>query len=86
MAIRIIRINEAAKRAGLGRSTIWKKIKSGEFPSPIRLTARTVGFDEAELDAFLESRKAEPYQPTDMRQQVEAKAARRAASRQGEAA
>jgi prophage regulatory protein len=86
VAMRVIRFNEAAKRAGLGRSTVWAKVKKGEFPKPIRLTARTVGFDEAELDAFLESRKAEPYQPADMRQQVEAKAARRAASRQGEAA
>lgn len=81
MAKRIVRFNEVKERTGLSGSTIWAKIKTGEFPQPIRLTERTIGFDEAELEAFIERRKATPYSPTDMRRQVEGRAAKRAASR-----
>ena len=81
MAKRVVRLKEAKNITGLSDSTIWNKIKSGEFPQPIRLTERTIGFDEAELEAFIERRKATPYQPADMRRQVEGRAAKRAASR-----
>ncbi len=87
MAKRIVRFNEVKERTGLSGSTIWAKIKTGEFPQPIRLTERTIGFEESEIEAFIERRRATPYQPATMRRQVEGRAAKRAASRaQGEAA
>lgn len=81
MAKCIVRMREAVNITGLSQSTIWAKIKAKEFPQPIRLTERSIGFDADELDAFIERRRAEPYRPSDMRQQVEAKAASRSARR-----
>lgn len=81
MVKRILRFAEVKSRTGLSGSTIWTRIKAGDFPQPIRLTERTIGFDEAELEAFIERRRGTPYQPADMRRQVEGRAAQRAASR-----
>src|SRR5687768_4916020 len=37
-AQRILRQAEVIKRVGLARSTIWKMVKEGQFPSPRRLS------------------------------------------------
>ncbi|KWW37659.1 helix-turn-helix transcriptional regulator [Cupriavidus metallidurans] len=39
------------------RRTIQRMIKRGEFVAPVRMAPRRVGFIEAEVDAWIESRK-----------------------------
>ena len=46
-------------RTGLSRSTIYLMMAQGAFPKPIPLGARAVGWVESEIDAWLESRKAQ---------------------------
>ncbi len=46
-------------RTGLSRSTIYLMMAKGSFPRPIPLGARAVGWVETEIDAWLESRKAQ---------------------------
>lgn len=53
---KIIRRNEVRDRTGLPLSTMYLKIKVGEFPKPIQLTARNVGWLESEIEAWLASR------------------------------
>lgn len=55
----ILRLPKVKERTGLSRSTIYLKISRGEFPKPISLGARAVGFIEAEIEAWLESRIAQ---------------------------
>ena len=43
----------------LDKSTIWRKIKEGDFPKPIRLGANSVAWDLAEVEAWLKSRKGD---------------------------
>jgi prophage regulatory protein len=48
---------------GLSRSTIYLRVSKNEFPSPISLGARAVGWIESEIEAWLsaqveKSRKA----------------------------
>jgi prophage regulatory protein len=43
-------------KTGLGRSTIYVLISRGEFPKPISLGARAVGFLEHEIDAWVSAR------------------------------
>lgn len=43
---------------GLSRSTLYQMIAEGRFPAPVRLGSRAVGWREADLKAWLESREA----------------------------
>jgi prophage regulatory protein len=49
----IIRRSQVEARTGLGRSTIYQRVKSGSFPAPISLGAKAVGWVESEVDAWL---------------------------------
>jgi prophage regulatory protein len=58
-ALAILRRKQVEARTGLKRSTIYAKVAAGEFPAPIRLGARAVGWLEAEIQQWLTSRVAE---------------------------
>lgn len=52
---RIIRLPEALHRTGFSRSAWYRKLETdANFPKPIKLGARSVGYLEAEIDAFIE--------------------------------
>jgi prophage regulatory protein len=52
---RLIRLPEVKARVGLSRSTIYARIKSNEFPAPVRLgsNARSVAWLESSIDDFI---------------------------------
>lgn len=52
----IIRLPDVKLRTGLGRSTIYAMIAAGEFPAQVVLSKRSIGFVEAEIDAWLSQR------------------------------
>ena len=52
----IWRLPEVMARTGLGRSTIYDKIKKGEFPPPINLGLRAVGWIAGEVIDWIQSR------------------------------
>ena len=54
MANRILRLPHVEEATGLSGSTIYRKIKYGEFPRPIPLGARAVGWLESDVQAFLQ--------------------------------
>jgi prophage regulatory protein len=49
----ILRRKQVEARTGLSRSTIYNRIKSGSFPTPVSLGTRAVGWIESEIDAWL---------------------------------
>ena len=49
----ILRLPAVMARTGLSRSTIYNRISRGGFPTPISLGGRSVGWVEAEVDAWL---------------------------------
>ncbi len=51
--IRIMRRKHVEHRTGLPRSTIYSKMSSGEFPKPVDLGQRAVGWIESEVDDWL---------------------------------
>lgn len=57
MKNKIVRINEVAKKLGLSRATIWRRIKDDEtFPQPVRLgfsQRSAVGLLETEVNCWL---------------------------------
>lgn len=56
MATTILRLPETIKRTGKSRSSIYLDIKSGSFPKPIKLGARSIGFVEQEIDEWIEKK------------------------------
>lgn len=57
MTERILRRPEVETRTGLSRSTIYDWMKREEFPKPVKLGARLVGWMESDVAAWLENRK-----------------------------
>ena len=57
---RLLRLPDVRRQVGLGRTAIYQRVKSGEFPAPISLsnTGRAVAWDSLAIDAWIESRIA----------------------------
>ncbi len=56
MVQQIIRRSELEKVTGLPRSTIYSKIAKGEFPKPIKLSERAVGWLEQDIADWQKAR------------------------------
>ncbi len=52
----ILRLPEVKASTGLSRSTIYLRVSQGRFPKPVSLGARAVGWLEAEIQQWLQSR------------------------------
>lgn len=55
--LRFIRFNAVRERTGLSRSTIWRLERRGVFPKHRRLSLNAVGWLEAEVDEWVQSRE-----------------------------
>lgn len=53
---RIIRLKAVKARCGLSRSTLYNRIAAGEFPRPVALGPRAVGWLESEINAWIAAR------------------------------
>jgi prophage regulatory protein len=53
---KIIRLQAVKARCGLSRSTLYNRMAAGEFPSPVALGARAVGWVESEVNAWIADR------------------------------
>ncbi len=51
--ITILRRQQVEARTGFPRSTLYAKIKAKEFPAPVALGARSVGWLESEVEAWI---------------------------------
>lgn|GEM_PF-2080620 len=54
MTDRIVRLPECIKLSGLGKTSIYKKMAAGTFPSKRKLTAYAVGWRLSEIEAWLQ--------------------------------
>jgi prophage regulatory protein len=59
----ILRIQAVKAATGLSRSSIYALAKTGEFPSPIQLTQRCIGWRETDIALWLEERRRKGYAP-----------------------
>ena len=53
---RILRLNAAKDLTGLSRSSIYLMMRAGTFPKSISLGARSVGWLEADIQGWIDSR------------------------------
>ncbi len=54
--MRILRLTLVTSLTGLSRSSIYRHERAGSFPPRVRLGANSVGWREADIVAWLESR------------------------------
>lgn len=52
----ILKFEQVQAMVGVSRSTLWRWERNGGFPSRIRLGPASVGWDAAEVEAWLRSR------------------------------
>ena len=56
---RIMRIPEVVEVTGLSKTTIWQRVRSGDFPPPLKLgslATRSIGWKEGEIERWIDSR------------------------------
>lgn len=55
---KFMRFKEVSDTVGLRRTTIYKAIKEGTFPAPIRIGAQAVAWDSTEIEQWQAQRIA----------------------------
>lgn len=58
-SMQLLRLHKVKELTSLSRSTIYAEIKAGRFPKQVRLTAKAVGWQLTEIQAFIESKVAQ---------------------------
>lgn len=58
-AILILRLPDVIRRTGLSRSAVYQKVKEGNFPAPVSLGLRAVGWIDEEIDSWIDQRISE---------------------------
>ena len=61
MDTKILRVPEVLAAVGISRTTLWRRIKSGEFPPPVRLggaSAKIIGWRRADVERWIEELEA----------------------------
>lgn len=55
--MKLISTKQVVEATGLSRTTLWRKVRIGEFPKPVKIGTMS-RFDVADLDRWLAERKA----------------------------
>ena len=53
---KVIRLPQVISATGLARSTIYKKVANKEFPKPISIGVKSVGWLESDIQKWIEGR------------------------------
>ena len=56
---KLIRLPEVRTRTGLPTSTLYAMMSDGKFPRPVKLSVRSVAWDESLVTDWIETRLAE---------------------------
>jgi prophage regulatory protein len=51
-----LRLPQVLSKIGISRSHLYRMVLSGQFPKSIKLSERTVVWNEAEIDQWLENK------------------------------
>jgi prophage regulatory protein len=52
---RLLRRVEVERRVGLGRSALYRMMRSGAFPEPVRISPKAVRWPASEIEAWMAS-------------------------------
>ncbi len=51
--MKLMRVKQVSAQTGLAVSTIWKYVKSGEFPKPHKLSIRVTVWNSEDIDKWI---------------------------------
>ena len=54
----ILRLPQVRRVTGLSTTTIYQLMNDGQFPRPLKLSARSVGWRSSDIEAWLSALKA----------------------------
>lgn len=57
--LRLISMNEVSRRVNFSKVHVYRLMKRGQFPRPIKVGAHRIAFIEAEVDDFIRAKIAE---------------------------
>ena len=60
---RILRAKAVMFRMGWSRTTLWRRVRAGEFPAPVDTGSNTVGWFDDEVDDAQENLSRVTYAP-----------------------
>lgn len=52
----ILRIPDVVSTTGLARTTIYRLVSNGEFPPPVKISVRAVGWRHSEIQEWIKNR------------------------------
>ncbi len=52
----LLRVRSVTEQTGLSRSSLYKEISTGDFPKPVKITAKAVAWPSDEVDAWIQKR------------------------------
>ena len=50
----IMRPRQVCRATSLSRTTLWRRIRDGQFPKPLRLGSNAIGWRATVVDAYLD--------------------------------
>lgn len=56
--VRLLSFKQVQDITGMSRSTIYRQVKSGDFPRPMLVSQRRVGFLSYELQIWLDAQRS----------------------------
>ena len=54
----IYRAAQLTEMLGFSRMTLWRRVRDGSFPSPVKIGPRTIGWKAGDVERWIESRPA----------------------------
>lgn len=58
MESQILRCPDVVRLTGLSKATVYREVKAGRFPAPIKLTSRRVGWKLTSIQRWVASRES----------------------------
>lgn len=64
--MRVLKLKEVLAKTSLGKTTLYALLKKSQFPKPINLGVRAVGWPESEIESWIQSKiDARDQKPVD---------------------
>ena len=51
--LRFLRARQVIERLGISKTTLWRLVRGGEFPRPLKVSKFAVAWTETEVDAYM---------------------------------
>lgn len=55
-AVQLLKINEVSALTRMSRSWVFARVKAGEFPAPIKISARSIAWPASDIEKWLVTR------------------------------